>query len=81
MGDAKNIKPQTRHDVRVIDPTPVWMGIDRNSPAIQYFMNTEVAEAWMKEDPKNRTVKLNTTAGQLRQYDQQQNMHVSVWDI
>jgi len=78
MGYVKR-KPKVLNDVQVIDPTPVWVGYDARSPTIKHFMNVDIAEAWYKEDPVNRSVKLKTTAGQLRQYDQKQ-MGISVWD-
>jgi len=80
MGQYMEPKPKTRHDVRVVDPTPVWIGVDKRSPATQHIMNTQQAEKWIKEDPTNRKLKMETTAGRLRQHSQKQ-MGTSIWDV
>ena len=77
MGYVKH-KPPTLNDVRVVDPTPVWVGYEKHSP-IKHFMNTDLAEQWLKEDPANRSLKMQTTAGALRQHSQQ-TLNTSIWD-
>ena len=78
MEYIKNIKQPTINDVRVVDPTPVWIGYENHS-AIKHFMNTELAEKWLKEDPANRSLKMETTAGELRQHAHKQ-LNTSIWD-
>jgi len=55
------------NDVRVIDPTPIWIGTTDENPGIKRIMTTEEAESWLKEDPEHRRLKSYTTAGVLRQ--------------
>jgi len=79
MGQIQYPKQKTKHDVRVVDPTPVWVGVDSRSPATHYFMQAHIADAWLKEAPEYRSVKLKTTAGALRQHKQRE-MGTSIWE-
>jgi len=51
-------------EVRTINPVPLWVGT--TDTGTKRFMQTEEAERWAKETGKS--VKLYTTAGELRQY-------------
>lgn len=69
MGNV--IYPEKRkkiiNDVKVINPTPIWIGTTDENPHIKRLMTTEEAETWLKEDPHNRKLTAFTTAGKLRQ--------------
>jgi len=63
-----NKKTSSSHKVKVIDPTPIWIGTTKNNN-IKRMMTAEEAERWVKEDPHNRKLTAFTTAGKLRKVD------------
>jgi len=59
-------KSRMYHDVRVIDPTPIWIVTVEGSD-IKRYMSAEEAEQWIKGDPENRRLRAFSTAGNLQQ--------------
>ena len=52
----KKILPPARGSVRIIDPTPVWVGMKEGS-GIKRLMQTDEAQDWIRGGT-DRTVKL-----------------------
>jgi hypothetical protein len=69
---GKVIQPDKKNpvinDVKVLDPTPIWIGTTKDTN-IKRMMTANEAEKWVKEDPHNRKLTAYTTAGKLRQVD------------
>jgi len=70
MGKLKKLSKQKKltTPVKVIDPKPIWVAeIETESgKLIKRYMNLDEAEKYMKAGHK---VKLQTTVGELQQYD------------
>lgn len=68
MGEIKSIKTKIAHDIKIVDPTPVWEVTlkQENKPPLKLYVGPKKAEQYMKA---GHQIKLKTTPGELRQYD------------